>query len=83
MNRLLQIVLSCAGIVIIWNIMRYFLETIYANRLTEEYIVFTTQYHLNIILFVFCFFLFITIDYFMNKSKMNIPTLPTTKNNAK
>lgn len=61
MNTFIQAGIAGVFIVIIWNMMRYFLESIYINRLTNDYIVFTTGHGLNIILFIFSFLLFLIL----------------------
>ena len=67
MNKFLKYALYSFMIVVIWNIIRFFLETIYVNKLTDEYTTFTSKYHLNIIIFIFTFICLFFIEPFAYK----------------
>ncbi len=67
MNKFLKYALYSFIIVVVWNIIRFFLETIYVNKLTDEYTTFTTKYHLNIIIFIFTFICLFFIEPFAYK----------------
>ena len=67
MNKLVRYSLYSLFIVVVWNIIRFFLETIYVNKLTESYINFVTKYYLNLVIFVFCFLLLFIIEPIVTK----------------
>ena len=81
MNKFLKYALYSFIIVVVWNIIRFFLETIYVNKLTEDYTVFTTKYHLNIIIFIFtfiCLFFIEPFAYKIIKNKNTNAELPSS-----